>query len=39
MDPSKPAMNLPYLTADIPGIGGVIKQNPTDFHVDEIPLY
>ncbi|MCC5822394.1 MAG: tRNA pseudouridine(13) synthase TruD [Phycisphaerales bacterium] len=28
-----------YLTADIPGIGGVIKQREEDFLVDEIPLY
>ncbi len=30
---------LPYLTADLPGVGGVIKQNLDDFRVDEIPLY
>ncbi len=28
-----------FLTADIPGIGGVIKQRPEDFLVDEIPAY
>ncbi len=28
-----------YLTRDIPGIGGVIKQRDEDFLVDEIPLY
>jgi tRNA pseudouridine13 synthase len=28
-----------YLTADIPGIGGVIKETPEDFQVWEIPLY
>jgi tRNA pseudouridine13 synthase len=28
-----------YLTADIPGVGGVIKQRPEDFLVDEQPLY
>ncbi|MBS0198401.1 MAG: tRNA pseudouridine(13) synthase TruD [Planctomycetes bacterium] len=28
-----------YLTADIPGIGGVIKQRPQDFLVDEMPQY
>jgi tRNA pseudouridine13 synthase len=32
-------MSLPYLTADFPGIGGVIKQRPEDFFVQEIPLY
>lgn len=29
----------PYLTAAIPGIGGVIKDSPEDFIVDEIPAY
>ena len=28
-----------FLTADIPGIGGVIKESPEDFQVWEIPLY
>jgi tRNA pseudouridine13 synthase len=28
-----------YLTADIPGTGGVIKETPDDFLVAEIPLY
>ena len=32
-------MNEPYLTADLPGTGGVIKETPDDFRVDEIPLY
>jgi len=32
-------MNLPYLTTDFPGIGGVIKQRNEDFFVQEIPLY
>ena len=31
--------NLPYLTADIPGIGGDIKTIPADFVVEEIPQY
>jgi tRNA pseudouridine13 synthase len=31
--------SLPYLTADLPGIGGVIKQAPEDFVVEEIPAY
>ena len=34
-----PAMHLPYLIADFKGIGGVIKQRPEDFFVQEIPLY
>ena len=29
----------PYLTADIPGTGGVIKESPDDFVVHEIPAY
>lgn len=29
---------LPYLTADLPGIGGTIKQRVDDFGVAEIPL-
>ena len=29
---------LPYLTADVPGIGGVIKSRPEDFRVDEVSL-
>ncbi len=33
-----PAIDLPYLT-DSPGIGGVIKQRPEDFFVQEMPLY
>jgi tRNA pseudouridine13 synthase len=30
---------LPYLTSDAPGVGGVIKQRVEDFRVDEVPLY
>ncbi len=32
-------MNLPYLTGDLPGIGGRIKQRVEDFRVEELPLY
>jgi len=32
-------LELPCLTEDLDGIGGVIKQTPEDFQVDEIPLY
>jgi len=32
-------MHHPYLTADIPGTGGVIKESPDDFIVSEIPAY
>jgi len=28
-----------YLTHDIPGISGVLKERPSDFLVEEIPLY
>jgi len=31
--------NLPYLTTEIPGIGGKIKVRPEDFVVREVPLY
>lgn len=30
---------LPLVTADLPGIGGRIKDSPEDFVVDEIPAY
>jgi len=30
---------LPFITADLPGIGGEIKAEPAHFVVDEIPLY
>src|SRR5262245_12356754 len=29
----------PLLTADLPGIGGRIKEEPEDFEVEEIPAY
>lgn len=32
-------MLLPFLTRDMPGIGGTIKARPEDFFVQEIPLY
>jgi len=32
-------MNLPYLTPDLPGIGGRIRQRLEDFRVEEVPLY
>lgn len=31
--------DLPYLTADMPGIGGIIKRYNEDFVVEEVPLY
>jgi tRNA pseudouridine13 synthase len=33
------AQPLPYLTADLPGIGGRIKEQIEDFEVEEIPAY
>ena len=32
-------IELPYLTSDLPGIGGRIKEAVEDFRVEEIPLY
>jgi len=32
-------VELPYLTADLPGIGGVLRAQPEDFIVDEVPAY
>src|SRR5579871_829921 len=34
-----PLLPPPLLTADLPGIGGRIKQVPEDFEVEEIPAY
>jgi len=34
-----PDATLPYLTADLPGVGGVMRQKPEDFFVQELPLY
>jgi tRNA pseudouridine13 synthase len=33
------AWHAPHLTADLPGIGGTLKQLPEDFEVEEIPGY
>src|SRR5262249_52242730 len=32
-------IEIPYLPRVLPGVGGVIKQRPEDFFVQEIPLY
>lgn len=32
-------MSLPFLTADQPGIGGVLRETPEDFEVEELPAY
>jgi tRNA pseudouridine13 synthase len=31
--------SLPFLTAELTGVGGVIKSRPGDFFVEELPLY
>ncbi len=31
--------SLPFLTGDLPGVGGVIKTRPEDFFVEELPAY
>ncbi len=37
--PTEDAMDLPFFTADLPGVGGVLKTMPADFVVEEIPAY
>lgn len=37
--PFDPLSPLPFLTAELPGVGGRIKQTPEDFEVEEIPGY
>jgi tRNA pseudouridine13 synthase len=32
-------VDLPFLTADLPGVGGTLKDRAEDFVVEEIPLY
>ncbi|MBL1216729.1 MAG: tRNA pseudouridine(13) synthase TruD [Planctomycetes bacterium] len=39
MEPLGPAVPSCYLTPDLPGVGGVIKQRCEDFVVEELPLY
>lgn len=36
---NSPSAPLPYLTAQVPGIGGRLKDQPEDFVVEEIPAY
>lgn len=38
-DDRQPIEIDPFLTADLPGIGGLLKQSPDDFVVEEIPAY
>ncbi len=33
------AVSLPFLTAELPGIGGVLRTAPEDFEVEELPAY
>ncbi len=39
MEPVTPNEALAYLTADLPGIGGRIRERVADFRVQELPLY
>ncbi len=39
MRPIVPVRNFPYLTSDVTGTGGIIKESPEDFLVEEIPSY
>lgn len=39
LDPNTHATPRTFVTHDVPPIGGVIKQRPEDFLVDEIPAY
>ncbi len=39
MNTTEQANPQPYVTADLPGIGGRIKERVEDFRVEEIPLY
>jgi tRNA pseudouridine13 synthase len=32
-------LTLPYLTADLPGTGGLLRASPEDFVVEEVPSY
>jgi tRNA pseudouridine13 synthase len=34
-----PLAKAPFLTSNLPGIGGVLKREPEDFVVEEIPAY
>lgn len=33
------SVDPPYLTADLPGVGGRLRSQPEDFEVEEIPAY
>ncbi len=32
-------IELPYLTPALPGVGGILRERPEDFFVQELPLY
>jgi tRNA pseudouridine13 synthase len=32
-------LNLPYISSDLPGVGGILRAAPDDFVVEEVPLY
>lgn len=32
-------MRVPYLTAELPGTGGLLRAQPEDFRVEEVPAY
>lgn len=36
---SSPIANLPYISADLPGIGGALRATPDHFVVEEVGLY
>lgn len=38
-DANDVAPSLPFLTANLPGVGGDLKQQASDFEVEEIPAY
>jgi len=38
-DQTPQASNLPYVTADLPGVGGKLRSQLSDFEVEEIPAY
>ena len=39
MDPTRESAPLPFITPDLPGLGGEIKSEPGHFVVEELPLY
>ncbi|MDH5769819.1 MAG: tRNA pseudouridine(13) synthase TruD [Candidatus Bathyarchaeota archaeon] len=33
------SLDLPYITSDLPSIGGQVRETPDHFVVEELPLY